>query len=255
MAIPTLSVDAVRPRRATDLEDLVVWAIRNQMAHRDRVSLHGVEMGASWGLDSCLRVAQIGTVGTRIDGGGLIRGVPPRMHPDAEAVMGAIHRAFGTLYGWRRVVVDHAMAGGRPEWNLGPQRLWPVENTAKQGGGRRHRVDGEWETVPALSHVARAMMARGIRIIDERGRRKFHLAEPGYTYRTLEDGTREVFVRWTPLELVPGDADIREAREEYAEWHVGMMRVLGELLEVPLRDHRLTGFTAPATPWISEQDG
>ncbi|MGY0835238.1 hypothetical protein [Azospirillum argentinense] len=247
MAIPVLKVpDDVRPRRGIDLEDLVGWTIRNQMAHRDQVSLHGVETGTNWGLDSCLRVARISTVGTRIDGGGPIRGVPPRMHPDAEAVIGAIQRAFGG--GGRPIVVDHAFTG-RPEWNLGPQRLWPVENTATQGGGRRHRVGGEWETVPLLSYVARRMMARGIRIIDDHGRRRFQQSEPGFRYRTLDDGTRQVFVRCTPLELAPSDAEVRDARAEYAAWHAGMMRVLGELLGVPLRDHRLTGFAAPATPW------
>ena len=251
MAIPALKArDDVRPRRAIDLEDLVGWTVRNQMAHRDQVSLHGVEMGTDWGRDSCLRVARIGTVGTRIDGGGPIRGVPPRMHPDAEAVMAAIQRAFG---GWRPIVVEHAITG-RPEWNLGPQRLWPVENTDSQGGGRRHRVAGAWENMPPLSQLVRAMMARGIRIIDDRGRRKFQQSEPGHRYRSLDDGTRQVLVRWTPLDLVPSDAEVRDARAEYAAWHAGMMRVLGELLSVPLRDHRLTGFAAPAAPWLVSEE-
>lgn len=102
MAVPAPTGTAVRQRRAIDLEDLVVWAIRTQKADRDRVSLHAVELAAaaairwghrpaggfnapaSWGVDSCVRVAEIGLAGTRVDGGGQIRGVAPRMLPLIE---------------------------------------------------------------------------------------------------------------------------------------------------------------------------
>ncbi|TWA69714.1 hypothetical protein FBZ84_103431 [Azospirillum baldaniorum] len=268
MPAPTPVGATVHQRRAIDLEDLVEWTIRTQRADRDRVSLHAVELAAAaairrshrpagsfdapagWGVDSCVRVAEIGLAGTRVDGGGQIRGVAPRLHPDAEAVIAAIDRAFGSLKGWRRCVLDQARVGGRPLWNLGAQRFVPVKNTAPQGGGRRHVVMSEWETVPPLSVVARRMIGRGIRIVDDRGRRKFQQAEPGFSYRTLDDGSRQVVVRWSAVELLPSDAEIRDAREEYAAWHAGMMRVLGELLEVPLRDYRVTGFAAPAMPWI-----
>ncbi|MBB3267603.1 hypothetical protein FHW79_005264 [Azospirillum sp. OGB3] len=272
MAVHTITGAAVRQRRAIDLEELVVWTIRTQKADRDRVSLHSVEMAAAaairrgnhptggfdgpggWGVDSCVRVAEIGLAGTRVDGGGQIRGVAPRLHPDAEAVMAAIDRAFGNLKGWRRLILDQAREGGRPCWNLGCQRFVPVRNTAPKGGGRRHVVVSEWESVPPLSVVARRMIARGVGILDSRGRRKFQQAEPGFTYRTLDDGSRQVVVRWSAVELSPSIGEIREAREDYASWHAGMMRVLGAVVDLPLRDYRVTGFAAPATPWISRED-
>ena len=272
MAVPALTGAAVRLRRAIDLEDLVEWTIRTQKADRDRVCLHAVELAAAaairrghrptggfdgpggWGVDSCVRVAEIGLAGTRVDGGGQIRGVAPRLHPDAEVVIAAIDRAFGNLKGWRRLVLDQAREGGRPRWNLGRQRFVPVKNTAPQGGGRRHVVVSEWETVPPLSAMARRMIARGVGILDSRGRRKFQQAEPGFTYRTLDDGSRQVVVRWSAVELSPSDAEIHEAREDYAAWHAGMMRVLGAVMDLPLRDYRVTGFAAPATPWLSKED-
>ncbi|MGY0782087.1 hypothetical protein ACW7BC_29770 [Azospirillum argentinense] len=272
MAVPSPTGATVRQRRAIDLEELVGWTIRIQKADRDRVSLHAVELAAatairrghrptsgfdgpsSWGVDSCIRVAEIGLAGTRVDGGGQIRGVAPRLHPDAEAVMAAVDRALGSAKGWRRFILDQAREGGRPRWDLGRQRFVPVRNTAPQGGGRRHVVVSEWERVPPLSAVARRMIARGVGILDSRGRRKFQQAEPGFTYRTLDDGSRQVVVRWSAVELSPSDAEIREAREDYAAWHAGMMRVLGAVMDLPLRDYRVTGFAASATPWISPKD-
>lgn len=260
MALPSLT--AARPRLLLDLEALVAWVVRDQKADRDRAALHTVEaaaqfairtrrrMGGSdypggWGVDSCARVAEIGGLGTRIDGGGQTRGVAPRLHPDAERVMDAINR----LPGRQRGLVLHHARFGRPEWDLGPQRLKAEPNDNPQGGGRRHKVLGAWERMPSRSEIARAMMARGIRIVDDYGRPKIQTADRGFSFQTLDDGTREFLCRWSPLQLVPSDADIGEARRLYADWHAGMMALLAGLLGVDLRDHRLRGFSAPARPW------
>lgn len=268
-APPERVASPVDVRARIDLEALVTWAIRDQKADRDDVALFDVEAdvhnlllsdqtyrGQAIDLcrpaaDGCATIARKAAVGCEIDGSGVLRGVSPRLHPDAEAVMDAIRRLSGRE---AALVLQHARMGDRPDWSTGEKRLVPVPVAEERRGAVRHKIGGAWERVPARSEVARAMMRRGVSIVDRHGRPTIAQAERGFHYRPLEDGSREVFVRWCPVEEQPSDAWVAFVNGMYAAWHAGMMALLGVLLGARLRDHVLTGFLAPARPWCSIGD-
>ncbi|MBP2314905.1 hypothetical protein [Azospirillum soli] len=262
--------DVVSPRRrkAVDLEALTVWAIRDQKADNDGVSLHSAERAAhqsirqggrllagmeptSWGTDSCARIAQIAAVGVRVDGGGHARGISARMHPDAEAVMAAVNRLKDRRR--RGLVLHYARIGERPDFETGEYRLIGLPADSGAGRGNSCKIVGEWEDTPEQSDIAHAWVAAGRSILDRRGRSLIERAERGFFFRHAEDGRRQVLSRWCPVIAEPSLEEIRAVNETYAEWHAGMMRLLGELLDVTLRDHRVTGFLASVQPWRKEK--
>ncbi|HYH17872.1 MAG TPA: hypothetical protein VD995_04580 [Azospirillum sp.] len=260
MALPNLT--------SVDLERLVTWAIRDQKGDRDDMGLHRVEMAAqiavrqrrrggeafdypaAYPMDSVARAMEIGDIGTRIDGGGQIRGVPPRLHPDAEVVMDAINgmRDFRR----KRAVLLFGRSGERPEWLPWEQRLKAVEVPETQRGRYRHRIDGEWQRVPERTEVARMYLAAGLPAVDQRGRgilERIEREERRFTFDRDGEGHRRQFVKWCVVEPSPSVDQIRSVNEVYAEWHAGMKALLAVLSGALLRAYRLTGFHAPAAPW------
>ncbi|MCG5241885.1 hypothetical protein ACIU1J_19535 [Azospirillum doebereinerae] len=243
-------------RRPMDVEDLAVWAIRDQKADRTGGALFEMEAaldrpdreprGSSRdGIAELMRRRETG--GCRVDGGGPMRGVQPRVHPDAEAVVDAIR----AIPDWRQrgLVFEYAQLGDRPDWSSGVQTLVPVPVPETQRGAVRHMIVAEWETQPLRSELLRDLHARGHRILDPYGRHRFPAAEDGFSYRTLDDGRRQVAVRWCPVEPSPSDAWIANTNALYAAWHAGMVALERALRRVVLRDHRCIGFDAPAEPW------
>lgn len=262
-------VTAPRQRKAVDLESLTVWAIRNQKADNDDVSLHAAERAAhrsirqggrllagmeptGWGTDSCARLAHIAAAGVRVDGGGHTRGIAPRMHPDAEAVMAAVNRLKDRRR--RGLVLHYARIGERPDFETGGRRLVGLPAESGAGRGNRCKIVGAWEDTPEQSDVAHAWVAAGRPILDRLGRSLIERSERGFSFRHADDGRRQVLSRWCPVIAEPSLEEIRAVNETYAEWHAGMMRLLGELLDVTLRDHRVTGFRASAQPWSEEKE-
>lgn len=250
-------------RRALDLEALVVWAIRDQMADRTDTALHPVEVIAHFGLlrglpvgagvyrtgissDGCAVIANRNEVGAVIDGGGAIRGVPPRVHPDAELVADAVERLPADQ---RRLVLHHARHADRPEWLPLVSPLVAMRRPAESRGRYRHVIAAAWEATPLQSEIARGYFARGISLFDKQGRRRIVEEERGFRFRVLGDGTRQVLAKWCPLEPLHSAAEIREANADYAAWHAGMVALWNALRARPMRDHRLTGFVGPAAPW------
>lgn len=251
-------------RRPVDLEELVVWACRDQQALRDGCALHIVEAAAqfgirnqrrhltgsdypgAWGVDSCARLAAIGAIGTRLDGGGPTRGIAPRMAADAEAVAAAIE----TLpLGQRRLVRTHGAAGTRPDWLSLRQPLVACQRPSDRPGRYRHMVEEEWRPTPLRSELAARYLALGQSLFDSHGRRRIVEEERGFSFRSTDDGKRELLVRWCPLEPEHSDAEIIEVNCDYAEWHDGLTALLKSVRSLNLRDHRVTGFAAPARPW------
>lgn len=245
-----------------DVEDLVVWACRDQQAHRDGQLLHVVEAAAmfgmsnsrkrlsgadfpgAWGVDSCARLAAIGRIGTRLDGGGPQRGLAPRLAQDAEAVAVAIEALPS---GERRLVRSYGATGTRPDWLPLLQPLVRAMRASDQPGRYRHQVAGEWQPTPLRSELAARYLASGQSLFDIHGRRRLVEEEKGFRFRAVENG-RELFVRWCPIEPEHSDFEIIEANCDYAEWHAGLTRLIG-LLAGRLQDHRITGFMAPPRPW------
>jgi len=253
-----------REPKSVDLEALVRWAIMVQRADRDDVALHGVELAAhlasrsrcgadasdhpaAWPADSLVRLGDIAAVGARIDGGRAVRGVAPRLHPDAESVVAVIDRMRD---GRRRgLVLHYARIGERPDWLCWEQRLVPLPAESGAGRGVKHKVAGEWQPAPERSEIARRYVAQGLPIVDRHGRSILEREERGFAFRRDPDGRREQLVRWCPVVAEPSIDEIRIVNDTYAQWHAGMMWLLGELVGAPLRDHRVTGFLAPSQPW------
>lgn len=231
-----------------DLFDLVVWAVRDQRADQDDVGLHEVEVAANgdthWRTSTCgcASIARIGNLGCAIDGGGQIKGVAPRVHEDAERIVTAIRRLPKSA---QYQVLYHARKGERPEPFTGQQEYVALPSPE---GGTAYKVNGAWEDEPPLSTLAEV----GIRLLDNQGRRRFKVSEPGFRYRTLEDGTKRQWLsRWCPIQKSPEDSWIESVNDEYDSWHAAMMALLGIMLRVELSKHRLRGFNAkvhyPAT--------
>lgn len=241
--------------RRVDLETLVIWAVKTQRADCDDVSLFDIEREVDPHLsrrplvstDGVATMLRRGNLGCQVDGGGLLRTLSSRTHPDAETVMAAVNRVRDLRR--RGLVLHYARAGYRPDFESGKQRLVAMPAKSGAGRGNKCRIEGEWEPTPERSVIARRMMATGRPIVDRYGRSVIDAAERGFRFDHGTDGQRRVFVRWCPLVEEPSLTEIRAVNETYAEWHAGMMTLLGQLVGVPLREFRLTGFKAPTCPW------
>jgi len=252
-------------RRTLDLEAFLVWAIRDQMADRTDTALHPAEAVAHYGVlyglpigagvyetgisaDGCAAIANRNEVGTDIDGGGAIRGLPPRVHPDAELVADIIE---GLGARQRRLVLHHARHADRPEWLHLVQPLVAVKRPSDAKGRYRHVVaELGWEATPKQSEIAQRYFARGISLFDRLGRRRIVEEERGFQFRVLGDGSRQVLVKWCPVEPAHSKADIREANADYMAWHEALWTIFYSLKRARrLRGHVVSGFAAPALPW------
>lgn len=241
-------------RRRLDLERLVTWALRDQQADRAQSGLFDIEAAANdhgWepqGVsgDGVAALLRRNETGDRVDGGGPVRGIAVKVHPDAEAVANAL----GWLDPWqRRLVQAHGRAGTRPDWlPLNPPMV-AVKRPSEARGRYRHVLAERWEGVPTRSELARRYLLGGQSLFDARGQRRIVEEERGFHFRTFGDGRRQVQVKWCPLEPAHSDADIVEANTDYAGWHAGMAALLGWIGGRSLRDHVVTGFAAPAAPW------
>ena len=228
-----------------DLFALLTWAVRDQMADRDDVSLHEVEIAAfspsGWRTSrcGCAAVEKIGHLGVPIDGSGQVRGVAPRVHEDAERVVGAVRRL--SQYE-QYLVLSYARKGQQPRPWQGKQKFVPIEN---HEGGPPYQIKGEWEDETPVGRVIQF----GIKLLDAFGQRRFKTSEPGYRYRQLGEGSsaekRQWLRRWCPVRLEPEDSWIKSVDKEYDTWHSAMSRLLVELRGVVLTKHRLVGFSVP----------
>lgn len=261
------AVGADRTRLHVDLEQLVIWTVRDQKADRDDAAWHDIEAavynnelgGRSYrgvqvdlcrpSADGCATIARNAAVGCTIDGGGPIRGIPPAVHPDAELVADAIHRLRPAA---RRLVLHHGRTGERPDWSTGRQVLVRVPVPDDTRGPVRHVVEGVWEPMLKRSEIARWCMERGISLFDGAGRRRIVEEERGYQIRHLAGGERQVLVKSCPLELSPSAYRIAVVNGLYGVWHAGMTVLATQLATTHFRDRVLTGFAAPARPWDIE---
>jgi hypothetical protein len=161
---PLSHAPAARPweaRGSIDVEQLAVWAFRDQRAHRVAGrGLHGIEAAVS-GLeprgrsaDGCAAIADIQHMGCRVDWGGAT--VKDHVHPAAELLeqLVACMQDGG-------LVRHYALLGGRPEGWREPARWYrPVvwdkpgeeagwEWTNEGRGARGYRM---CRVVPTITH-------------------------------------------------------------------------------------------------------
>lgn len=248
------STPAARQHR--DLWNLVVWAVKHQRAADDDIALHDVEMQAfaraqgyephSSTSDGTATLSRRGALGCAVDGG-IVRGVAPRVHPDAQGIADAIARLSGRDRG---AILRAARAGEPPAWICpASQRLCPLPAGSGAGRGNKFKVVGEFTDTPHRSEIARQRIARGEPILDRHGRSLLEREEKGFTFRTLDGGARQVLTKWCPVVPSPSAEFILSTNAAYSAWNAAMVRLLAELRRVELRDHLCTGFDAPATPW------
>lgn len=264
MAALALRRPAGRARVSVDLEHLVAWAIRDQRADRDDVALFDAEATAHYGqlaglpigagayargfsADGVVSIARKGAVGCKIDGGGAMRGVAPKVHPDAELVASALNEQPSRR--GKLLILQHARLGERPAWHSGRQTLTPVKVEGDRPGRRGHKMGAAWEPCPLASEIARDYIRRGIPLVDRYGRRRIVAEETGFRFRVLGDGRRQVLTRWTCVEPMPSLDEIAITNDAYATWHAAMVHLMAALRDVVFADHELTGFIAPAYPW------
>lgn len=230
-------------KRKIDPWALVVWAVRDQRADQDDVGLHEIELqsfaGTYWRTSTCgcAAVSRIGAIGTAIDGAGQVRGVAPRMHPDAERVVDVLR----TLKGASNILI-YARLGETPSWEDAPRRLVRVENS--DSANRRYKIRAFWGSEPSVSSLPRL----GFPLLDRSGRRRFKDSYPGFEYRYPTDGEtsrREVKIKECPLVEEPSYERIDSIQTQYRRWHAAMSEFCSEIRKKPLRDFEVTEFLAP----------
>ncbi len=128
MAMETIQTTLPNPPAAAaevDIEWLLTWAYRVQLADGAEARGAGARASPGWAADSVVRVARALALGTvRISGTGGGGPAAEAISPDAELV----HQAVRGLP-WPRsaVVIQHARLGTRPECFLGVEpRVVPV---------------------------------------------------------------------------------------------------------------------------------
>ncbi len=222
-----------------DIEDLLAWAYRDQLVGDligRGVGLHAIERHAAGmsvygcSADGVAKIAEIGTLGCRVDGGGA--GMALAIHPDAEAVHDAVISLPSKVQ--RGVIIKCAKMGIRP--NCADNARFHMEPVFKTSVVRKKQRDGILGNLPVgpQGDRIRDMAARGLwpeRIYDRNrnliGHRVTVVDHPDYT-KTC---------RWL-----------------YAEWYAGLV-VLARVVARTLRDHVVTGPAVPAMPWETKYGG
>lgn len=127
-APPTRAFYSARP---IDIEQLLVWAFRDQKAHKvleardglfdQEAALDGHAFQSS--RDSSAMMERNGQLGTRVDGGGRSA---PHLHDDAEEVYKAV---MALTVDEAMLVRKHACAASRPDHEaVVPPKAFPVPN-------------------------------------------------------------------------------------------------------------------------------
>lgn len=211
----------VADKRSVDVEKLLVWAYRDELAKRHTSSAEGIwdridDMGWLGGIDPTRTTPQ------RYDFGlpdpdaeaieravGCLQDVIIDWAASAEAIMGDLapilntrHHLLARPFRTAALVTMHAKMDARPDWDEGEPRPYPV--MAPRGRNRPHIV-GECR---------------------------------GHNHYTAGS--------YCPLKWDPPATGIALARAEYAVWHRGLCTLAAEL--------ELTRFqalppTAPQQPW------
>ncbi|PWC89819.1 hypothetical protein TSH100_04050 [Azospirillum sp. TSH100] len=257
-ALPAAAVDH---RTVIDIEALLVWAVQRQCCDRTDIALHPMERSASLALqhgrhigviaegrsaDGVATILDRNDIGADIDGGGAIRGIPPRLHPDAERVGEALERLPAAQ---RRLVARHARLGGRPEWASLRQPMVAAKRPSDAPGRYRHLTCAEWEQTPRRSDIAALYHRTGRSLFLPDGRKRLPEEEKGFSFRVGGDGQRWLLVKWCPLEPRLSEAEVAEINHLYSLWRDGVLTLYVRLTRLELRDHILRPFSIPGAPW------
>jgi hypothetical protein len=248
IALPNLSPRSTfesTPRRkavqSVSLEELVIWAYRDQRVEQmTAASLEDVERSAEHdelstelkvlllhgSIDSVARVQRIAELGTEIDGGGRSFSC----HPDAELLHDEVCVVARTWRGDGSRIKRFGKSGDIPEWRTGePKPVYvPVEEDSRSPV--KHKIREQWYSV----HGPRPRIARG---------------EVAKVVQVSENEW-DLWVRYCPITYYPPPEYAEAARKDYSDWHKAMTRLMDRVAKLRFGDYRVTGFAAPATPWV-----
>ncbi len=206
-------------QRTVDIEDLLGWTYRAQLADvviERGYGLHPIEREADGiqvfrasadGVVGCMRS---GALGTSAIGG--MSSIKDDLHPDAERV----HSTTMMLGGIdAMLVVRHAKAATRPDW---------LPNA-------RHRFEPVWKV--------------GRKFADDTG-----LPVKG-SYQVITDWDKSRHVRSTycPISEHDGRDHVAAKREVYRRWRRALVVLADYFVAAPLSAHIVRGPAAAATPW------
>ncbi|MFN3077187.1 MAG: hypothetical protein ABT940_09965 [Alphaproteobacteria bacterium] len=119
-------------KQVLDIEALLHWTYQKQKAHKMGVGLNvgeRVASGLEWQRASacgCVAMERQAALGVSIGGSGFRVSV---VHPDAEAVHAVVSRLPASE---RSLVIEHALAGTRPDWMPGAK---PILRPMRNGRG------------------------------------------------------------------------------------------------------------------------
>jgi hypothetical protein len=153
----------VDSRRPVDVEQLLVWAIRDQRAYVGDPLPPGVELlPRGHSADGVYAVQRAAALGVRIDEFGAGRLDASQVHPDAETIGAMLARLDPPL---QLLMLRHARNASRPDWLPGavPLEVRPVMVMRKgrmvpkvKYDRNRHPIGYEMETIDRRDEIRRA---------------------------------------------------------------------------------------------------
>ncbi len=211
--------------RTLDIEDLLSWTYRQQLADivLDRgYGLHPIERQADGipvrrastdGVLACMRSKAIGT--SSAAGAAPIKA---DLHPDAERVHNTVMMLGGDD---ALLIIRHAKAADRPNW-------YP---------DARHRCEPVWKGGPKFDSETGLPMKGSFEI------------------ETKWDRNRHKIASGCPIIEIDAPDRVAAKRELYRRWRRALVTLANYFDEAPLTEHIVTGPTAPENPWLGRDAG
>lgn len=201
-------------REIVGVRQLLEWAFASECAQLDYDEVGEASGGVRPALDSCERVRQQLELGARQGEGVRVdrsfgRSLP---HNDAEMVATVLRNSV--RWSLAIEVASYARARRVPRWDLGPQRVVPVEWSKRNQLG----VMGKATVCQTVSYWCRGRL-----------RKRDEL--------------------WVPVKLEPSTASVAAARRDYLEWWGALLDVWSVLRRLDLELFVVADAMPPMEPW------
>jgi hypothetical protein len=221
----------LRPLTAISLESLVVWAYRDQLVDKMTArSLDSIERQAE-GRDLGYQPSPFGSgalveraalLGTKVDGGGRSW----ECHRDAELLHEVV---CGMPPLPALLIARYGRTGAAPEWRTTDPAPFAVPVAESSRSPLRHKIELHWYRIEG--HRPKIRRGESAELVN------------------IAPGIWDLGCRACPIVYYPPLDYVKSMRDEYAAWHDAMQGLLQRLADAAFRDHRLTGFAAPRSPW------
>lgn len=254
MNAPALSYDHRRivGKRKTGIQDLLVWAIRDQKADlyaNGNTMLFEIESAAMGrpvdriSADGCYTAGQYGALGCYIDSSVRVTRTTGDVHPDAEAVYETLRAQPDDLI--VGLAIRCARAGSEPDWRPNARHRfvpdqWQAGTDEPEGVEMRMRA---YDAIEAL-HPRRIPLVPGTIAMIERSRQENRPGDPLLTW-----------VKAVKVREVDDAAAIALARSMYTRW-ARMLDALARTLRrqaACLVAHEVSADVPHAEPWLDDE--